>query len=250
MLNLSKMVGKVPGMLSKVIKKVMMAAKKHPWILLLLLVVMMAMGKRPSDLLSDASSLFQGTTSLAADAAHMGVDAAKDLTDVAADAAVGLADEVEGVAGSLVHSASRKKQIQHMDGQYHRDMMKKQIQHMSGEHQPGIMKRGSRKNIVSDVFGIGKHVGRTLVGGGGRKALSMPSGGGLYGSSADVMSACGGFGTDRYQCSTMNLPVSHSVRPHPLVSSKEIDTHYDGRTGLGPVMSSAFYDNKRFSACH
>ena len=83
-----------------------------------------------------------------------------------------------------------------------------------------------------------------------RKALSMPSGGGLYGSSADVMSACGGFGTDRYQCSTMNLPVSHSVRPHPLVSSKEIDTHYDGRTGLGPIMSSAFYDNKRFSACH
>lgn len=220
MLNLSKMVGKVPGMLSKVIKKVMMAAKKHPWILLLLLVVMMAMGKRPSDLLSDASSLFQGTTSLAADAAHMGVDAAKDLTDVAADAAVGLADEVEDVAGSLVHSASRKKQIQSMGGEYQPGIMK-------------IMKRGNRKNIV-----------------GGRKALSMPSGGGLYGSSADVMSACGGFGTDRYQCSTMNLPVSHSVRPHPLVSSKEIDTHYDGRTGLGPVMSSAFYDNKRFSACH
>ena len=237
MLNLSKMVGKVPGMLSKVIKKVVMAAKKHPWVLILLLVVMMAMGKRPSDLLSDASSLFQGTTSLAADAAHMGVDAAKDLTDVAADAAVGLADEVEGVADSLVHSASRMK--------------------------------GARKNnYLIDTFKGGAHDAQNLAGGvtgglsgndagaylhqigGVRKALSMPSGGGLYGSSADVMSACGGFGTDRYQCSTMNLPVSHSVRPHPLVSSKEIDTHYDGRTGLGPIMSSAFYDNKRFSACH
>ena len=208
MLNLGKMVGNVPGMLSKVIKKVVTAAKKHPWIPILLLVVMMAMGKRPSDLLSDASNLFQGTTSLAADAAHMGVDAAKDLTDVAADAAVGLADQVEGVAGSLVKSASRK-------------------------------------NVLHDrIVGAGNR----LVG--GRKAISLPSGGGLYGSAADVMSACGGFGSDRYQCSTMNLPVSHSVRVHPLVATKEIDSHYDGRTGVGPIMSSAFFDNKQFSACH
>ena len=106
-----------------------------------------------------------------------------------------------------------------------------------------VSRIGARKAMPPSTIDI-RHPGGT------RKALSMPSGGGLYGSSADVMSACGGFGTDRYQCSTMNLPVSHSVRPHPLVSSKEIDTHYDGRTGLGPIMSSAFYDNKRFSACH
>lgn len=215
MLNLSKMVGNVPGMLSKVIKKVVTAAKKHPWIPILLLVVMMAMGKRPSDLLSDASSLFQGTTSLAADAAHMGVDAVKDLTDVAADAAVGLADEVEGVAGSLAQSASRKA--------YNENGPRHPINHHTGPHP--VLKTS-------------------------RKALSLPSGGGLYGSAADVMSACGGFGSDRYQCSTMNLPVSHSVRVHPLVATKEIDSHYDGRTGVGPIMSSAFFDNKQFSACH
>lgn len=219
MLNLGKMVGNVPGMLSKVIKKVVTAAKKHPWIPILLLVVMMAMGKRPSDLLSDASNLFQGTTSLAADAAHMGVDAAKDLTDVAADAAVGLADQVEGVAGSLVKSASRKNVLHDR-----------------------IVGAGNR--LHDGIVGAGNR----LVG--GRKAISLPSGGGLYGSAADVMSACGGFGSDRYQCSTMNLPVSHSVRVHPLVATKEIDSHYDGRTGVGPIMSSAFFDNKQFSACH
>lgn len=207
MLNLNKMVGSMPKMVKNVVKM----AQKNPLVVVLLVVLMLVMGKTPSDLLSHASSLFQGSTSLAADAVHtgvdvakgvtdmaadavhMGVDVAKDATGAAADAAVGIADGVEGVATSAVNSASRKY--------------------------------------------------------GGRKAMPLPSGGGLYGTGPDLVSACGGFGSDRYQCGFINLPVSHSVRPHPLIASKEIDVHYDGQTGVGPIRSSAFYDNANFSAC-
>lgn len=234
MLNLTKMVGSMPKMVQKVVKM----AQKNPLIVVLLLGLMLVMGKRPSDLVNDVRSLFQGSTSLAAnvahkgvdmatdltgvaaDAVHTGVDAAQDVTDLAADAAVGLADGVEGVASSVVQSASRKM-------------------------------KGDDKYYITDGDYLGVHDNRFTrnISRGGRKGMSLPSGGGLYGTGTDVVSACGGFGSDRYQCGFINLPVSHSVRPHPLIASKEIDTHYDGQTGIGPVRSSAFYENAQFSAC-
>ena len=71
--------------------------------------------------------------------------------------------------------------------------------------------------------------------GGSRKYLKLQDG--LY-HSGDFASNCGGFGADRLQCSHMNLPVSQSIRPHPLVEKNEIDSHYHG--GLMPKLSSSF----------
>lgn len=85
---------------------------------------------------------------------------------------------------------------------------------------------------------------------GQRKAAVRVGGKGLYGESRE--SDCMGqpdFGADRLQCSHLNLPVSHSVRPHPLVQTGQIDSHYDGATGVGPLISSAFHENKSHSKC-
>ena len=85
---------------------------------------------------------------------------------------------------------------------------------------------------------------------GQRKAAVRVGGKGLYGESRE--SDCMGmpdFGADRLQCSHLNLPVSHSVRPHPLVQTGQIDSHYDGATGVGTLISSAFHDNKTHSKC-
>ena len=85
---------------------------------------------------------------------------------------------------------------------------------------------------------------------GQRKAAVRVGGKGLYGESRE--SDCMGqpdFGADRLQCGHLNLPVSHSVRPHPLVQTGQIDSHYDGSTGVGSLISSAFHDNKSHSKC-
>lgn len=103
--------------------------------------------------------------------------------------------------------------------------------------------------VASTVGGMGSRKGYKKYLG-QRKAAVRVGGKGLYGESRD--SDCMGqpdFGADRLQCGHLNLPVSHSVRPHPLVQTGQIDSHYDGATGVGTLISSAFHDNKSHSKC-
>lgn len=175
--------------------------KKHPLILVAIVVFLMYMGYRPSDVVDTAADLVQDGTDVAADVVHGGVDLAKGLADAAVDTAANVVGAVEDAA-------------------------------VGGSV-------GSRKAGMLGGKGHGIYMGSRS---GSRKALQQH--GGLYGS-PDMMGTCAdgsSFGSgDRHQCLFKNIPASESVRPHPLVTSGELEQHYDGQTGIGPMRSSGFY---------
>lgn len=215
--QVAKIMFGVPGV-SALMKKM----KKHPLMLVALVVIVMYLGYRPSDIVDTAADLVQDGTDVAADVVHGGVDLAKGVADAAVDTAANVVGAVEDatIGGSV---GSRKP------GMY-------------GENGHGIFQgdsrsRGGRKMIFDGILAPASGIWR-----GSRKALKQH--GGLYGS-PEMMGTCAdgaSFGSgDRQQCMFLNLPVSHSVRPHPLVSSGEVQSHYDGQTGIGPMRSSGFY---------
>ena len=206
----------VPGMtgISSIIKKM----KKHPLILVAIVVFLMYLGYRPSDVVDTAADLVQDGTDVAADVVHGGVDLAKGLADAAVDTAANVVGAVEDAA--VGESVGSRKRSMYSAG--------KLPNHLGPE-------LGSRKaGMLGGDHGIYK--------GGSRKALQQH--GGLYGS-PDLMGTCAdgsSFGSgDRHQCLFKNIPASESVRPHPLVTSGELEQHYDGQTGIGPMRSSGFY---------
>jgi hypothetical protein len=199
----------IPGVSTLVSKM-----KKHPLIAVIAIIILMNMGITPSVIADTATDLIHDTTEVADNVVQTGASLGKAAVDTAADmAADTVAMAEEAVGSTVVGMGSRKGNKNHLLGKY------------TNTYSP-YSRNGSRKAAVR-------------VGGKG-----------LYGESRD--SDCMGqpdFGADRLQCSHINLPVSHSVRPHPLVQTGQIDSHYDGATGVGTLISSAFHDNKSHSKC-
>lgn len=183
--------------------------KKHPLLAVIAIVILINMGITPSVIADTATDLIHDTTEVADNVVQTGASLGKAAVDSAADMAADTVATAEEAVASTV----------------------------------GGMGMGSRKGYKKfDGYGQYKHHGQ-------RKAAVRVGGKGLYGESRDDCMGQPDFGADRLQCSHLNLPVSHSVRPHPLVQTGQIDSHYDGSTGVGALISSAFHDNKSHSKC-